>query len=250
MALKIQELLLDKDQGVNFKKAVRQMNGIWDRNDNQGVDAGEIYDHEKIPISTWKSYLNYLQILQKNFLLVKLIHKGIIEKVIELQNSRSRIVVSNNKLKSKEDKIRKIKILSLLYKTAMVSSLNSANLPTAKGTKFTEMKNIWDILGVKPFECSRDFVLPSNKNRPRIRQFLKVIWKNYYERNGDMCYFTQLERLKCINWLVDKVLVLSKVREDLVGLSNRIPHFPGESYMKDVFFPLHEVDRLYGQSCG
>ena len=90
----------------------------------------------------------------------------------------------------------------------MISALNEVNeakIVDESGGRVSRpiMKNLWNVLKIQPFEACRDFVIPSNKNRPRIREFLKVIWKVYYGRNGELTYFTKLETLKCLYWLVN-----------------------------------------------
>ena len=71
-------LLDDKTDGVNFKKVVRNMDGIWDRNDSKGSTESEIYEHDYVSLNTWRTYLKYLEILKEKFRYIKLIHKGLI----------------------------------------------------------------------------------------------------------------------------------------------------------------------------
>lgn len=227
---KINLLLTDKEQGVHFKKMVRNIEGIWDRNDNVGSTNNEIYEHCSVPLATWRRYLLYLQILKEKFDYVKIIREILLQNLIKLQSNDKTIVVLNNKLKTKDDKVRTVKILAELYKTAMISALNEANEANivdddGKPVVSPPLKNIWQVLNIKPFEANTDFVIPTNRNRPRIREFLKVIWKIYYERNGEITYFTKLEVLKCINWLVSYTLNIPKVKNVLIDNASKIPGF-------------------------
>jgi hypothetical protein len=101
-------------------------------------------------------------------------------------------VVNSNKLKEKHDDNRIIKMVSVLYSNAMLDSLNEANDLALKsgGNKPADIKkarmsgnmllNLWNYLKISPFEAHMSFMQPSNRNRPRIRTFLQLIWKQYY----------------------------------------------------------------------
>lgn len=197
---------------IKFKKIIRDLNGIWDRNDDLSNIEGTVYDHDELPLSAWENYKLYLEILAKKVSMIRKFHKEILLKVVKPDFDPKVVVVNSNKLKKKQDKYRIIKILSVLYRNAMLDSLNETNDKIKSGelesmekrinNKKYSLTNLWNELNVPPFEASMDFMLATNKNRPRIRQFLQVIWKEYYYMNGESTHFTEVERLKCINWLV------------------------------------------------
>jgi hypothetical protein len=48
---------------IQFKKIVRDINGIWDRSDNISNVESTVYDHDRIPFAIWENYYEYLKIL-------------------------------------------------------------------------------------------------------------------------------------------------------------------------------------------
>ena len=58
------------------------------------------------------------------------------------------------------------------------------------------LNNIWSIIDMEPFEPYVDFYNPSNKRRPRIKDFFSVLWKNYkINKKGKKDFFSQVEKI-------------------------------------------------------
>lgn len=190
---------------IDFKDIVRDIKGVWDRDDNTENYNNAIFDHEPLSFQTWKNYYFYLKILYEKVTNIRILFNNV-KGLIDDQISNKRIVIKDNRSKSKEDKFKLIKFIATKYKDAFINSINESNYALGAHSK-NHMKNIWQVLGIDPFEASTDFFNPTNKNRPRLREFLTVIWKSYViNENEDTSYFTPMERLKILNWLVSYIL--------------------------------------------
>ena len=77
---------------IKFKKIVRDLKGIWDRNDDN--KEGTVYDHDELPLSAWENYKLYLQILARKVSMIRKFQKEILNKVV-LPDFNPKIVVVN-----------------------------------------------------------------------------------------------------------------------------------------------------------
>ena len=83
-------------------------------------------------------------------------------------------------------------------KEAFISSYS----PT-KGLRPLDLKNIWKIMDVRPFEVFVQFFNPNNHRRPRIRDFFEIIWKMFeINEKGKKDFFSEVEKLKILDWHV------------------------------------------------
>lgn len=84
---------------IKFKKIIRDLNGIWDRNDDLSNIEGTVYEHDELPISAWENYAFYLEILAKKVSLIRKFHREVLLKIIA--GDPKVVVVNANKLKKK-----------------------------------------------------------------------------------------------------------------------------------------------------
>ena len=189
---------------IDFKQIVRNIKGVWDRNDTGKNYQEGIFQHQKIPYELWKNYFHYLKNLYEKTSAIQEIYKNVTE-LLQHEYTARRIVIKDNRLKIRQDKYKLIKLIAKKYREAFMTSIDETNFScNARGN--LRMQNLWHVIGAKPFEASTDYFNPTNKNRPRMREFLNIIWKSYIINDReDSSYFTPMERLKIINWLVSNI---------------------------------------------
>lgn len=103
---------------------MRDIDGIWDRSDNINNVESTVYDHDRIPFATWEKYHEYLKILAQKIELIRQFHQEILLKLAMDEKDPHTVIMNSNSLKGKQNRIRIIKILSVLYRNAMIDSLN------------------------------------------------------------------------------------------------------------------------------
>ena len=115
-----------------------------------------------------------------------------------------------------------------------------------------KLNNIWSLNGHKPFEAFVNFYKPTNRRKPRIKEFFSIVWKSYkISSDGKMSIFSQVDKLKAMEWYISNsfnIGELSTFQKDIS--SNNYAHLlrKHETALNDVFFPLHNFRELLGKN--
>lgn len=103
---------------------------------------------------------------------------------------------------------------------------------------------------MKPFEAFVEFYNPPNNRKPRIREFFDIAWKNYeVNQTQKKSLFHQVERIKILEWHVNKTMnlgELSLIQQGIAENNMRDVKAKHVRALNDVFFPLHDYNKLYG----
>ena len=240
----IRDLIMNE---IKYKQIIRRIKSQWDRNDEILEYEQNIMEHQKVSRAEWQSYLQYLTKLAPMVKNIEEFYQSELKRInYEVRNNKVWIV-RNGRLKRRIDKSLQVKLCAHSYKNAFLSALNESNIEANKSNSFARLTNIWTPLGFKPFEFSIPFFNPTNRQRVRNREYNSIIWKTHLiNEKGDTSYFSQMERMKIIQWLVTQIF-------DLGSLGWwQMKYFEcGQKHdddilepLKDVMFPIHDRFKL------
>ena len=157
-----------------------------------------VYQHREVSIDEWIDYYHYLLRLKKlagglvprfrklNSLLVKFFGHN-------KNGVKGKLKFTANKptLRFKQIELR-IQLAQAL-REAFEKSLNSSEL----------LKSIWGREEIRPTHPVCSYFKASNNRRPRVRDFLEILWKRHFINDkGDQNLFSNLERIKILEWQV------------------------------------------------
>lgn len=163
-----------------------------------------IGEHAKIPLQHWQVYKKYLSNLLGSVEDIREMDR-MMKGLLRIGYSDEELVMKNGKVRSRDDRIRLLEVVRESIKEAMINAFNFTNLQEGPSVKegFV-LKSIWNLEMRNPSHPYMKFRQATNKNRPRIRDFLSSIWINYnpLPEGGHESCFSDLERLKITNWIV------------------------------------------------
>ena len=275
----------------NFKKFVRLAGGVWKESTEDYLK--EIYDHSKPGIKTWEMYRNYLIELAVRMNQVILTKKKV-EVTLESYYEGGTEIKSthNNVSRRRFDKMELVKFINRETNLSFTEALRSQ-----KGGLKSLWERIGcnHIEYSFPYECSNNSMRPKNRQfyevvwkdeieafRKPKKEDLDAIQEEEHEERppieddirdavsghmgisqiSDVVYhykFTKLERLKIIDYMVEKIVNITELanefhklknqltKSDIIGISSiKKINFLEDDY-ENIFFPLHNRSKLNGK---
>lgn len=192
-----EEILGLIETDASLKRATRMCNGVWNEPKTDFVTG--IYDHEKISISTWEKYRDYLYEVALRIKEIEIILKKV-RYVYQYDNNPREVATRNNIKIGRLFKVEMYKFASRELVAALKTSIKN----------HSSLKNIWDYIGVPPVEYMFQYQASNNHMRPVNRIFYESAWKDYITRFKEIdgvptVYyqtFNKLEKLKIMDYLV------------------------------------------------